>query len=90
MTLKTREICASEPPLRQLSWGRALLLKIWGPAESWDNPLTGTRFDPQVRQRRDQVRRAERRARRARRRRAREEHRLARVEELTEHHTPDE
>jgi len=25
---------------------RGTLLRIWGPADSWDNPLAGTRYDP--------------------------------------------
>jgi hypothetical protein len=28
---------------------RAALLRVWGPAESWDNPLTGTKYDPTLR-----------------------------------------
>jgi hypothetical protein len=26
----------------------ATLLRMWGPADSWDNPLVGTRFDPRL------------------------------------------
>jgi len=29
---------------------KAWALMIWGPADSWDNPLCGTRYDPVVRQ----------------------------------------
>ena len=25
---------------------RAALLRVWGPADSWDNPLAGTKYDP--------------------------------------------
>jgi len=71
-------------------WGRALLLWICGPAESWDNPLMGTRYDPRIRQHRDQARHAERRARHLQRRRAREQRGLARAENPSEHYTPDE
>jgi hypothetical protein len=73
-----------------MSRGRAVLFKIWGPAESWDNPIMGTRYDPTIRQRRDQRRKAERQARRAQRRRERDEHRAAHAREPAEHYTPDE
>jgi hypothetical protein len=76
--------------LRPMSAGRALLLKIWGPAESWDNPLMGTRYDPRIRQLRDHEQRVEREARRVKRRQTREEHRRARADEPSEHYTPDE
>jgi hypothetical protein len=44
---------------------RAWALMVWGPANSWDNPLCGTRYDPVLRQRRDQARRDARSAHRA-------------------------
>jgi hypothetical protein len=47
---------------------RAWALMIWGPADSWDNPLTGTRYDPILRARRQTQRRAERRERHVQRR----------------------
>jgi len=25
---------------------QAALLRVWGPADSWDNPLAGTKYDP--------------------------------------------
>jgi len=28
------------------------LLRIWGPSDSWDNPLVGTRYDPALRTKR--------------------------------------
>jgi hypothetical protein len=37
---------------------------IWGPAQSWDNPLMGTLFDPVVKQHRELARREARRERR--------------------------
>lgn len=36
----------SDAEFRPISPVRAALLRIWGPADSWDNPLTGTRYDP--------------------------------------------
>ena len=42
----------------------ARLLMVWGPADSWDNPLGGTKYDPRIRQRHADRRRAERRGRR--------------------------
>jgi hypothetical protein len=38
--------------LRPINPFRAMLLKVWGPADSWDNPLTGTKYDPVLKQRR--------------------------------------
>ena len=38
-----------EHELRQMNPVRAALLRVWGPAESWDNPLTGTKYDPALR-----------------------------------------
>ncbi len=38
---------------------------VWGPANSWDNPLCGTRYDPVLRQHMHQARRDARRADRA-------------------------
>jgi hypothetical protein len=32
--------------LRPIGRVRSTLLRIWGPADSWDNPLVGTRYDP--------------------------------------------
>jgi hypothetical protein len=88
--MRTREKHTPEPGLRQISPVRAWLLKIWGPAESWDNPLVGTRYDPIVKQHHDQIRRAEHQARRAQQRRARAERRRSRAYEASEHYTPDE
>jgi hypothetical protein len=42
---------------------RARLLMVWGPAEAWDNPLSGTKYDPRIRQRKADRCQAERRSR---------------------------
>jgi len=88
MTERDRPIPDTE--LRPINWMRARALMIWGPGESWDNPLMGTRFDPTVRQRRDQARRAARHARHEHRDELREQHRLDRARLSDEHCTPDE
>jgi hypothetical protein len=49
--------------LRHINPIRARLLMVFGPADSWDNPLCGTKYDPLVRQHREHQRRAERRLR---------------------------
>jgi hypothetical protein len=87
--MKTRDKQATEEGLRPINPIRARLLKIWGPADSWDNPLVGTKYDPVVKQHREQEHRAERRAHREQRRRAREEHGLTVAQENEEHYTPD-
>ena len=38
-----------EQEFRPMHPMRAALLRIWGPADSWDNPLTGTKYDPALR-----------------------------------------
>ncbi len=35
-----------DPRFRPINKVQATLLRVWGPADSWDNPLTGTRYDP--------------------------------------------
>jgi hypothetical protein len=57
--------------LREINPIRAWALKIWGPANSWDNPLTGTRYDPVVLEHKALERKHDREARREQRRRAR-------------------
>lgn len=42
---------------------RAMLLRIWGPADGWDNPLVGTKFDPALRTQRQHEKLEERRER---------------------------
>jgi hypothetical protein len=90
MDMSKRDGPIPDPELRPISWLRARALMIWGPGESWDNPLMGTRFDPTFRERRDQSRRAERRVRHEHRGELREQHRLDRARHGDEHCTPDE
>ena len=54
---------------------KALLVKIFGPAEGRGNPLVGTQYDPVVRQRIETERRHERWARQEERRLANAERR---------------
>lgn len=42
---------------------RAMLLRIWGPADGWDNPLVGTKYDPGLRAQRQHDSLEERRER---------------------------
>ena len=72
-----------EEGLQHINPVRAQLLKVFGPAEGWDNPLVGTQYDPAVRQKIEIERRHEREARR-------EEHRRARAEGRAGHREPDE
>jgi hypothetical protein len=90
MDMSKREERISGPQTRPISWLRARALTIWGPAQSWDNPLMGTRYDPVLKQRRELARREARRARRETRREQREQHRLDRARVPDEHYTPDE
>jgi hypothetical protein len=84
--MKTRETRHPDEGVRHINPIRARLLQIWGPAESWDNPLMGTRYDPNLRRRRDARRRHEREARHEERRNAK---RATRAEGASEHYTPD-
>src|SRR6476661_1107306 len=59
-----------EEGLEHINPVRARLLKVFGPADGWDNPLVGTQYDPAVRQKIEIERRHEREA-------CREEHRRA-------------
>ncbi len=90
MDMSKRDERISETGQQPISWIRAHALMIWGPAQSWDNPLMGTRFDPVWRQRRDQARRAARQARREAQRERREQRRLERARIGDEHYLPDE
>jgi hypothetical protein len=87
--MTTHETNASLVPLRDMGRLRAFLLKIFGPADSWDNPLIGTRFDPQVRQHRDQADQAARRAHRTERRLSRAGRGVDRTQ-APHHYLPDE
>ena len=77
-----------EDGLQHINPVRARLLKIFGPAEGWDNPLVGTQYDPAIRQKIEVERRHERQARREEHRRARAEGHAAHPEPA-EHSTPD-
>jgi hypothetical protein len=90
MVMSKRDEQIPETELRPISWLRAHALMIWGPAQSWDNPLVGTRFDPVLKQRREQARREQRRARRQARRERREQRRVDRARIPDEHYAPDE
>lgn len=41
-----RRKVAPEEEFLPINHVRAVLLRIWGPADSWDNPLVGTKYDP--------------------------------------------
>lgn len=42
----------STPTFREMSRIQAMGLRMWGPADSHDNPLYGTKYDPILRQQR--------------------------------------
>lgn len=46
-----------------ISRWQAMLLRIWGPADGWDNPLVGTKYDPALRTQRQHQKLEERRER---------------------------
>ena len=50
-------------PTRSISRTQALLIRLLGPADSWDNPLVGTKYDPRLAEHRQRVAVARRRAR---------------------------
>jgi hypothetical protein len=43
---------AEDEGLKPIGRVQGALLRIWGPADSWDNPLVGTRYDPALRNKR--------------------------------------
>jgi hypothetical protein len=49
-TPSTEDEAALAPPdesrYREIGRVQAALLRVWGPADSWDSPLVGTRYDP--------------------------------------------
>jgi hypothetical protein len=55
--VSTRAENAAEHRLRHINVVRARLLQVFGPADSWDSPLTDTKYDPVVRQHQWQERR---------------------------------
>ena len=86
MDMSKRDERNPDPELRPIGWLRAHALMIWGPAQSWDNPLMGTRYDPVLRQAQGRARRGRREARREHR----AQRRLDRARIGDEHYTPDE
>jgi hypothetical protein len=75
--------------VRHINPVQARLLQLLGPADSWDNPLAGTKYDPATRQHEQQDRRHAKQARKAQRRYEHEQHRMDNGTK-SEHHTPDE
>jgi hypothetical protein len=86
--MKSRPKHPLEEGLEHINPVRARLLKVFGPADGWDNPLVGTQYDPAVRQKIEIERRHEREARRKEHRRARAQGHAAH-REPEEHFTPD-
>jgi hypothetical protein len=94
MTTRDRHSEADEG-LRHINPITGHLLMIFGPADAdgADNPLTGTQYDPVVRQHHDAERRHERWARQEQRHRSHLQRRRSRriePEGPSEHSTPDE
>jgi len=50
-------------PTKTVSRFYALVVKMLGPADSWDNPLNGTKYDPRLAEHRHRVAVARRRER---------------------------
>lgn len=50
-------------PTKSISPVRAFLIRAFGPADSWDNPLVGTKYDSRLAEHRQRVAVARRRAR---------------------------
>jgi hypothetical protein len=67
---------------RPINSFRAALLRVWGPADSWDNPLAGTKYDPKLR--------AQRQHDSLEHRQERWEHRKQHFDELLHGHHEDE
>jgi hypothetical protein len=84
-----------EEGLEHINPVRGQLLKIFGPADGWDNPLIGTQYDPVVRQKIATERRHERLARHEERRHAHAGRRRSPAygegsrQRAPEHYTPD-
>ena len=87
--MKMRDKTANEQRLRYINPIRAWLLEIYGPADSWDNPLVGTKYDPVVKQRRDLEHRAERRAHHEQHRHGRGERGVTDAPANPDHNTSD-
>ena len=84
-----------EPGLEHINPIKGQLLKIFGPADGWDNPLVGTQYDPVVRQKIETERQHERWARQDARRHSHPELRHSHLgggaaqPESHDHSTPD-
>jgi hypothetical protein len=76
--------------VRHINPVQARLLQLLGPADSWDSPLAGTKYDPATRQHEQLERRQAKQARKARRRHEHEVHRMENNAAESDHHTPDE
>jgi hypothetical protein len=87
--MKSPDKKVDEQGLRYISPIRAWLLRILGPADTWDNPLVGTKYDPVVKQHRELERQAERCAHHEQHRHGREEHGVTDAPENPEHNTSD-
>jgi hypothetical protein len=44
--MQLRRRPAEDEGLKPIGRLEGTLLRIWGPADSWDNPLVGTKYDP--------------------------------------------
>ena len=84
-----------EEGLEHINPIKGQLLKIFGPADGWDNPLVGTQYDPVVRQKIETERQHKRWARHQARHDAHAERRYSHPEgggappEPQQHSTPD-
>ena len=50
--MQLRRKSSYDEGLKPIGRVQGTLLRIWGPADSWDNPLVGTRYDPSLRTKR--------------------------------------
>ena len=50
--MRLRRRPAEDEGLKPIGRVQGTLLRIWGPSDSWDNPLVGTRYDPSLRNKR--------------------------------------
>jgi hypothetical protein len=89
MAMTTRDRKAEEEGLRPIHPVRAWLLKIWGPADAWDNPLVGTKHDPALKQRRDLEKHHERHVHKDEMRRARLEEAMRSLPEHEQQNIPE-
>jgi hypothetical protein len=87
MTMNKRD---QSPEQHRMSWIRSRAYLIWGPADSWDNPLAGTKYDPRLRQEQQAARHQKRLARQEEHRARREQNRVERHRVANEHLGADE